>query len=70
MFVQHQLGSNRISELLENLGNEFETLARDVNMFKLQRDDYERKSTPLFLKIFFLLTSSSSTKPGSRASLY
>jgi glucose repression regulatory protein TUP1 len=35
--------SGRIAELLESLKTEFEALAHDANMFKMQRDDYERK---------------------------
>lgn len=35
--------SGRIPEYLENLKAEFESLAHDVNMYKMQRDDYERK---------------------------
>jgi glucose repression regulatory protein TUP1 len=35
--------SGRVTELLESLKAEFETLAHDANMFKMQRDDYERK---------------------------
>lgn len=35
--------SARIPEHLENLKAEFESLAHDVNMYKMQRDDYERK---------------------------
>lgn len=37
------LVSARIPEYLENLKAEFESLAHDVNMYKMQRDDYERK---------------------------
>lgn len=33
----------RIPEYLENLKVEFDSLAHDVNMYKMQRDDYERK---------------------------
>ena len=32
----------RIPELLDNLKAEFESLAHDVTVYKLQRDDYER----------------------------
>ena len=35
--------SGRIPEYLENIKGEFEQLAHDVNMYKMQRDDYERK---------------------------
>lgn len=35
--------SGRGPELLENLKNEFESLTHDLNMYKMQRDDYERK---------------------------
>lgn len=35
--------SSRIPEYLENLKNEYESLAHDVNMYKMQRDDFERK---------------------------
>lgn len=34
---------SRIPEHLENLKAEFESLAHDVNMYKMQRDDYDRK---------------------------
>jgi len=37
------LVSGRIPEYLENLKSEFESLAHDMNMYKIQRDDYERK---------------------------
>lgn len=37
------LVSGRIPEYLDNLKAEFESLAHDVNMYKMQRDDYERK---------------------------
>ncbi|KAL6058236.1 general transcription repressor [Balamuthia mandrillaris] len=37
------LVSSRVSELLDGLKQEFESLAHDVNLFKMQRDDYERK---------------------------
>lgn len=33
----------RVPEYLENLKAEFETLAHDANLFKMQRDDYDRK---------------------------
>jgi len=33
----------RIPEFLDNLKVEFETLAHDLNMYKMQKDDYERK---------------------------
>ena len=32
----------RIPELLENLKSEFESLSHDLNVYKMQRDDYER----------------------------
>lgn len=35
--------SGRHPELLENLKNEFDSLTHDLNMYKLQRDEYERK---------------------------
>jgi len=35
--------SPRATELLEGLKAEFESLVHDANMFKMQRDDYERK---------------------------
>lgn len=35
--------SGRVTELLESLKAEFETIAHDANLFKMQRDDYERK---------------------------
>lgn len=37
------LSGSRIPEFLESLKNEFETLVNDVNMYKMQKDDYERK---------------------------
>mgnify|MGYP002380528717 CR=1 FL=1 len=37
--------SGRVTELLDNLKVEFETLAHDANVFKMQRDDYDRKCT-------------------------
>jgi hypothetical protein len=37
--------SGRVTELLESLKAEFETIAHDANLFKMQRDDYERKCT-------------------------
>jgi len=37
--------SPRATELLEGLKAEFESLVHDANMFKMQRDDYERKCT-------------------------
>ena len=40
---QHRPNVNhRIPELLESLKAEFESLAHDVNVYKIQRDDYER----------------------------
>lgn len=36
--------SGRIPEYLDNLKAEYESLAHDANMYKMQRDDYERKS--------------------------
>eukprot|EP01111_Echinosteliopsis_oligospora_P011283 TRINITY_DN3688_c0_g1_i1.p1 TRINITY_DN3688_c0_g1~~TRINITY_DN3688_c0_g1_i1.p1 ORF type:complete len:631 (+),score=141.31 TRINITY_DN3688_c0_g1_i1:213-2105(+) len=33
----------RVPEYLENLKSEFETLSHDVNLYKMQRDDFERK---------------------------
>eukprot|EP01087_Luapelamoeba_hula_P024312 TRINITY_DN9208_c0_g1_i1.p1 TRINITY_DN9208_c0_g1~~TRINITY_DN9208_c0_g1_i1.p1 ORF type:complete len:614 (-),score=71.46 TRINITY_DN9208_c0_g1_i1:220-2061(-) len=35
--------SGRVTELLDNLKSEYETLAHDANVYKMQRDDYERK---------------------------
>lgn len=35
--------SGRGPELLENLKNEFDSITHDLNMYKMQRDDYERK---------------------------
>eukprot|EP01119_Soliformovum_irregulare_P013551 TRINITY_DN361_c0_g1_i1.p1 TRINITY_DN361_c0_g1~~TRINITY_DN361_c0_g1_i1.p1 ORF type:complete len:647 (+),score=137.51 TRINITY_DN361_c0_g1_i1:191-2131(+) len=35
--------SARVTEHLENVKTEFETLAHDANVFKMQRDDYERQ---------------------------
>jgi len=35
--------SGRVTELLDNLKAEFETLAHDANVFKMQRDEYDRK---------------------------
>ncbi len=47
-FLPHRpLMSGRIPELLENLKVEFESMAHDVNMFKMQRDECDRKSKPL-----------------------
>jgi glucose repression regulatory protein TUP1 len=43
MYTHRTLVSGRIPELLDNLKAEFESLAHDVNMYKMQRDDYERK---------------------------
>jgi glucose repression regulatory protein TUP1 len=37
------LVSVRIPELMDTLKAEFETLAHDVNMYKMQRDEFERK---------------------------
>jgi len=37
------LVSVRIPELMDTLKGEFETLAHDVNMYKMQRDEFERK---------------------------
>ncbi len=46
--------TGRIPEYLENLKAEFETLAHDANMYKMQRDDYERKCKKMF-KVDFLI---------------
>jgi len=35
--------SGRAPEYLENLKNEFESMTHDLNMYKMQRDDFERK---------------------------
>jgi len=43
MYNQRPILSGRIPELLDTLKTEFETVAHDVNMYKMQRDDYERK---------------------------
>lgn len=37
------LVSGRIPEFLENLKAEFETLAHELNMYKMQKDEWERK---------------------------
>eukprot|EP01112_Ceratiomyxa_fruticulosa_P011907 TRINITY_DN3277_c1_g1_i1.p1 TRINITY_DN3277_c1_g1~~TRINITY_DN3277_c1_g1_i1.p1 ORF type:complete len:697 (+),score=150.04 TRINITY_DN3277_c1_g1_i1:437-2527(+) len=39
----HSRMTGRTPELLDQIKSEFETLAHDVNMYKIQRDDYERK---------------------------
>lgn len=45
-FLPHRpLVSGRIPEVLENLKAEFDSMAHDLNMYKMQRDDYERKRT-------------------------
>lgn len=36
-------GGQRIPEFLENLKVEYDSLVHDANMYKMQRDDYERK---------------------------
>lgn len=43
LYGHRTLLSGRIPELLENLKSEFETLAHEVNVYKMQKDDYERK---------------------------
>eukprot|EP01097_Dermamoeba_algensis_P010577 TRINITY_DN788_c0_g2_i1.p1 TRINITY_DN788_c0_g2~~TRINITY_DN788_c0_g2_i1.p1 ORF type:complete len:385 (+),score=67.39 TRINITY_DN788_c0_g2_i1:119-1273(+) len=43
MFSHRTLVSGRIPELLDHLKAEYENLAHDVNMYKVQKDDFERK---------------------------
>ena len=46
MYPHRGIGvSHRFLELLETLKVEFETLAHEVNVSKIQRDEYERQST-------------------------
>lgn len=47
-----QMVAGRIPEFLEGLKSEFESLAHDVNMFKMQRDDYERKCMCVLQSVF------------------
>jgi hypothetical protein len=51
----------RIPEYLDNLKAEFETLAHDVNMYKMQRDDYERKRRLLCSETKLKFNSASTT---------
>lgn len=37
--------TGRAGEYLENLKNEFESMTHEINMYKMQRDDFERKLT-------------------------
>lgn len=39
----HQIRTGRGPELLENLKNEFDSMTHDLNLFKMQRDEYDRK---------------------------
>jgi glucose repression regulatory protein TUP1 len=39
----NNIGGLRIFEILDNLRTEYDGLTRDVNLYKLQRDEYERK---------------------------
>lgn len=41
--TQRPTFGQRIPEFLDNLKVEYETLAHDLNMYKMQKDDYERK---------------------------
>ena len=43
MFPNYQPPTNRVSELLDTLKKDFDSLAADVNRYKGQRDEYERK---------------------------
>lgn len=43
MYNQRALLSGRIPELLETFKTEFETLAHDLNMYKMQSAEYEKK---------------------------
>ena len=37
---------HRVPDLLDGLKAEFETVRREAEVFKAQKEDYERKSTP------------------------
>ena len=40
---------HRVPDLLDGLKAEFETVRREAEVFKAQKEDYERKSTPPLL---------------------
>lgn len=46
-------GGQRIPEFLENLKVEYDSLCHDANMYKMQRDDYERKRNRIFIETKF-----------------
>lgn len=54
MFGGYQVPPARISEMLDTLKKEFDALAHDVNRYKNQRDEYERKGSKDFHYHFYL----------------
>ena len=53
MHPHRPLVPNRFLELLDNIKLEFESLSHEVNVSKVQRDDYERKRTLFFFLLLF-----------------
>ena len=43
MYSPRALTTRRVPELLSDLKTEFDSLVRDADMFKLQKEEYERK---------------------------
>lgn len=53
--ISQTTGSSRIPEFLESLKSEFETLIHDRDLYKMQKDEYERKcmrNTHVHMKYF------------------
>jgi glucose repression regulatory protein TUP1 len=45
--------SNRVAELLDAIKTEFDATSQDAAMLKLQRDEYEHKSSPVIVSLIF-----------------
>ena len=55
-------GVQRIPEYLENLKADFDSLTHDVNMYKMQRDDYERKRNVILFHFLFFIVQAQLTE--------
>ena len=47
MIVPQQAPANRLLDLFEAMKHEFEAVTDAINMYKMQRDEYELKRKPL-----------------------
>jgi hypothetical protein len=48
MYSQHRMSTEKLGDLMEQLKNEFTKVESELNITKVQRDDYERKRKKYF----------------------